>query len=59
MSREGRFENESQDFHRRVRQGYLKIAKEEKRRVKVLDASGTIKKVHRDIIKIVDKLLRI
>lgn len=59
LFREGRFENESQDFHRRVRQGYLKIAKEEKRRVKVLDASGTIKKVHKDIIKVVNKLLRI
>lgn len=58
-SREGRFENESQHFHRSVRQGYLKIAKKEKNRVKVVDASASIKKVHQDIIKIIDRLLRI
>jgi dTMP kinase len=58
-SREGRFENESQDFHRRVRQGYLKIAKKEKKRVKVVDASASIEKVHGEIIQIIDHLLRI
>ncbi len=54
---EGRFEEESDSFHRKVRRGYLVIAMEEKKRVKVVDASADIEKIHKDITKIVDKLL--
>lgn len=44
---ESRFEEESLAFHKRVRQGFLKIAEAEPDRVKVIDASGTIEQVHR------------
>ena len=38
---EGRFEAEDLRFHRRVREGYLALAKEEPRRFAVIDAGGT------------------
>lgn len=43
---ESRFEEESLAFHKRVREGFLKIAEAEPDRVKVVDASGTIEQVH-------------
>lgn len=55
--REERFENESAAFHRKVRRGYLRIARKEKRRVKIVDASGTVEEIHEDIVNIVDTLL--
>jgi dTMP kinase len=38
---EGRFEAEDLRFHRRVREGYLALAKEEPQRFVIVDASGT------------------
>lgn len=43
---EGRFEAEDLRFHRRVREGYLALAKAEPRRFVVIDASGSIDEVH-------------
>lgn len=40
MTDEGRFEQESLDFHRRVREGYLALAKKEPQRMRVIDATG-------------------
>lgn len=40
--REDRFEREHLDFHRRIREGYLAIARQEPGRVRVLDASQGI-----------------
>jgi dTMP kinase len=37
---EGRFENESLEFHRRVRDGYLALARDEPGRFRIVDASG-------------------
>lgn len=42
---EGRFENERLEFHQRVRQGFLAIAKEEPERIKTVDATGSIEEV--------------
>ncbi len=36
-----RFEKESQDFHRRVREGYLRMAKAEPERFYVVDGTQT------------------
>jgi len=41
-----RLERESVEFHRKVREGYLAIAREEPRRVRLLDASGDAGSVH-------------
>jgi dTMP kinase len=40
-----RFEKESIEFHRRVREGFLQIAKREPQRIKVIDASQSIEDV--------------
>ncbi|HET6490372.1 MAG TPA: dTMP kinase [Syntrophales bacterium] len=47
--REDRFEREHLDFHRRIREGYLSIAREEPHRVKVIDASRDIDSTRREV----------
>lgn len=42
---EGRFEAEDLRFHRRVREGYLALAKSEPRRFAVIDAKGSVDEV--------------
>jgi len=54
---EDRFEREELDFHQRVRMGYLEIAKQEPKRVKVVDATGSIEDVHKLIRATVDDFL--
>ncbi len=55
---EDRFEREEIQFHRRVRKGYLAIARKEPRRVKVIDTRQGEEKVFEKIHKIVDNLLK-
>ena len=52
-----RFEGERAEFHRRVRDGFLKIAKAEPARVTVLDADRDVDTVSADIRRAVDALL--
>jgi len=58
QEREERFEREEIEFHRRVRKGYLAIARKEPRRVKVIDTRQGEEKVFEKIRKIVDNLLK-
>ena|SRR3989338_1333587 len=51
---ESRFEEETLDFHEKVREGFLKIASEEPDRVKVVDATKGIEKIQKEIIRIVE-----
>jgi dTMP kinase len=53
-----RFEQETVDFHKRVRQGFHQIAREEPERVKIVDASQGREEVSRDIIRIVEEAWR-
>ncbi|MDO9585072.1 MAG: dTMP kinase, partial [Syntrophales bacterium] len=46
---EDRFEQEVVDFHRKVREGYLSLAKEEPMRYRIIDASRDIRTVHREV----------
>jgi dTMP kinase len=48
-----RFELEEVEFHRRVREGFLKIAEQDIKRVTMVDASGTPEDVHEKIRTIV------
>lgn len=41
MADEGRFEQESLNFHQRVREGYLFLAQKDPQRIRVVDATGT------------------
>lgn len=52
-----RFEREEMDFHERVREGYLSIAKAEPDRVRIIDAEKGIQENHRLIIKIIEDAL--
>ena len=53
-----RIEKEKIDFYKRVREGYLKIAQKEKKRVKVIDGSGVIEKVWDEVKDTVDYFLK-
>ncbi len=55
--KEDRFEREKVQFHHRVREGYLSIAKKEPFRVKIIDTREGEDKVFENIREIVDKLL--
>jgi len=57
QEREERFEREEIQFHRRVRKGYLAIAKKQPRRVKVIDTREGEERVFEKIRKIVDNLI--
>lgn len=52
------FERLDLAFHRRVRQGYLEIAREEKRRVVVLDADRAEERIQADVRTAVGELLK-
>lgn len=52
-----RMESAGVEFHKKVRQGYLEIAKQEPERVKVINADNTIEQVFEDTKKILDEFL--
>lgn len=53
-----RLEKENLAFYRRIRKGYLEIAKEDKKRVKVIDGSGTIQGTWGKVKIAVDQFLK-
>jgi dTMP kinase len=54
---EGRFEEEPLAFHRRVRAGYLRLARREPHRIRVVDASGSVEEVHRRVMEAMEGVL--
>lgn len=46
VGHEDRFENEKEEFHKKVRLGYLKIAEREPERVVIIDAAGPVESIH-------------
>jgi dTMP kinase len=52
-----RIESEAVEFHQRVREGYLKIAAREKKRIKVVDASGAIDDISVRVLAAVEEYL--
>ena len=56
-SQQSRFESAGLEFQKRVREGYLAIARREPDRVKVVDANRPAIEVQRDIRHLVDTLL--
>lgn len=49
--REDRFENEEEAFHRRIRAGYLSLARQEPDRFRIIDASPDIAAVHHEVCR--------
>ena len=58
-SEKDRMESAGIEFHNRVRNGYLEIAKQEPQRVKVIDASGDIEDIHNEVKRMINNLLHI
>ena len=52
---EDRFEREKMEFHKRVRQGFLELARAEPDRIHVIDASRSMQEVTEAIKKVVDQ----
>jgi len=52
-----RLEQESMKFHKKVREGFLEIAKKEPERFFVLDGKKSIKEIHEDVIELINKEL--
>jgi dTMP kinase len=53
-----RLEQEAVSFHERVRKGFHAIARKEPKRVKIIDASGTLQEVQQKIRQVVEKKFR-
>ncbi len=53
-----RLESEDMAFHKRVRNGYMELARLEPERIKVVDGSGSIEEVGASIVKLVGLLLK-
>jgi dTMP kinase len=51
------FDEEKQDFHARVHQGYFKIAEKFPDRIGVIDADGLIEEIHENVLSLVLKML--
>jgi dTMP kinase len=52
-----RIEQRAISYHKKVRQGYLSIAKKEPKRVKVIDSNRTKEEIHNSVCQYVDQLL--
>jgi len=53
-----RFEQEQNDFFQRVREGYLRRAREDTARVRVIDAGAGIEEIRRKLVEILEPLCR-
>lgn len=56
-SEKDRLESEGMEFHKKVRFGYLELAKEFPYRIKVINANNSIERVFEDTKKILDNFL--
>jgi len=54
-----RLEKEGMEFHKKLRQGYLDIAKNDPKRVKVIDANKSIERVFSDTVKVIEEILNV
>ena len=52
-----RLEQEGLEFHKKVRFGYLELAKKYPDRIKVIDSNKSIEEVFSEVKKYIDKLL--
>lgn len=55
-NREDRFEQEGTEFHEKVRGGFLEIAKNDPKRVKIVDGNREISAIHLDICAILKEI---
>ena len=53
--REDRFEREKVEFHEKVHAGFLAMARAEPERFRIIDASGSVEQVSREIQNVIDR----
>jgi len=53
-----RFERKGELFHKKIRDGYLKIASSQPDRIKIIDGSQTIEKISAEIFQLVSPILQ-
>ena len=51
-----RFEKEEIEFHKRIREAYLELAKDHPDRIKVIDGSQDLEKVQAKVVRTIKKL---
>jgi dTMP kinase len=49
----GAFDEQHSEFHERMRQGYFKMAEDDPKRIRVVDASGTVDQTHAQVLTLV------
>jgi dTMP kinase len=54
---EDRFEREKIEFHKRIRAGFLELARAEPPRFRIIDAAGSVEEVAQEIKNIIDREL--
>ncbi|MGB5107662.1 MAG: dTMP kinase [Candidatus Zixiibacteriota bacterium] len=57
-ARKDRMESSAEDFHRRVRRGFLKIAKSEPRRAKVVDGRESQEIIFKQVLAVTQQFLK-
>lgn len=53
-----RLEQADEEFHRRVNEGYLTLAQRYPQRIRLIDATGTVEEIHKNIMDQVQTLIR-
>jgi len=53
-----RMEQAGLEFHKRVRSGYIKLAKNKKRNIKTIDATASIEEIHSVILNMLEPLIK-
>jgi dTMP kinase len=54
----GAFDEQHSDFHERMRQGYLKMARNEPSRIRVVDASGAVEETQSKLLALILPMLK-
>jgi dTMP kinase len=58
IQKSDRLELEDVSFHEKVRKGFISIAAKERDRIKLLDCSGDIEAVHKEVVGVVETFLK-
>ena len=58
QAKKNRMDDETAEFYTRVRKAYLRIAKREPKRFRVIDASGSIEEIHVNVVEAVSAILK-
>ncbi|MBV9259282.1 MAG: dTMP kinase [Ktedonobacteraceae bacterium] len=56
---QNRFDTETEQFQRGLRDAFMELARRDPRRIKVIDASRSVEQIHHEIVRLVSELLHI